>query len=237
MIIVGNLKMNMSYDEVVTYESKIRELDVIICPSYLYLPIFNQGKYHVCAQNVCEYDNGPYTGEVSASQIKSLGVNYVLIGHSERRHVFNESQPTINHKIIQALKNNLKIIYCVGETWDERNNDKSLAVIHNQITSAFDGLTKEEISNIIIGYEPVWAISDGVHPSAVPDNNQIEEVNNYIKKIIRENHQLSIPVLYGGSVNEKNIDNLLSITSHDGFLVGGASKNIEEFLSIYEKCK
>lgn len=237
MIIVGNLKMNLSFEEIRRYEQAIRGYDVIICPSFLYLTLFNQGRYQACAQNISAFDNGPYTGEVSANQLKSMGVNYVLIGHSERRHVFNESQEEINKKIKQALNNKLKIIYCVGETRAEMDNNESFDVIQNQLVAAFDQINKEEMTNIIIGYEPVWAISDGIHPNVAPQNNQIEKINNYINETIRNKYGVEVPLLYGGSVNLNNIENLLLIKSCQGFLIGGASKNLEEFIKIMEICK
>lgn len=237
MIIVGNLKMNLSLDEIISYQKKLINSGIIICPSFPYLNLFKQEGYDVCAQNISEYNNGPYTGEVSASQIKSLNVNYVLIGHSERRHVFKESQETINNKIQRALENDLQIVYCIGETYEEKEQSKTKEVLENQIVSVFNNLTIEQMNRIIIGYEPVWAISDGVHPAETPTNQEINEINLYIKELIKKSFNFSIKVLYGGSVNLNNIEELYQVKSHDGFLIGGASKNVDDLLKINDKCK
>ncbi len=235
MIIIGNLKMNFGLEEIKEYASKLDNSGLIICPSYPYLNIFNQNGYNVCAQNVSEYDNGPYTGEVSATQLSSLNVNYVLIGHSERRHVFKESQETINKKIVKAIENNLKVIYCIGETREEREKKLIFDVLKEQLDCLY--LVKDNLDKIIIGYEPVWAISDGINPGITPQNEEIEEVNNYINDYFKEKYQIKVPILYGGSVNLKNIESLKKIKSHDGFLIGGASKNIEDLLKIVNICK
>ncbi len=234
MIIVGNLKMNLTLSEMKEYASKLDDSGLIICPSYPYLQMFNQNGYKICAQNVSEYEDGPYTGDVSASQLKSLGVEYVLIGHSERRHVFNESQESINKKIIKSIQNNLKVIYCVGETREERDNNETFNVIKKQLTALNNNLN---LNDIIIGYEPVWAISDGVNPGITPTNEEIDSVNQYIKKHIKEKYNINLPILYGGSVNINNISKLKEIISHDGFLIGGASKNVDNLKEIVKICK
>jgi len=237
MIIVGNLKMNYSYSEIIEYEKKLINSGIIICPSFPYLNLFSQDGYFVCAQNVSEYDNGPYTGDVSAAQLSSLNVPYVLIGHSERRHIFHETQETLNNKIVKALENNLNIIYCIGETYYERESNNTLSVLETQITAAFEKLDIAQLRNIIIGYEPVWAISDGKIPGAIPTNAEINEINIFIKKLVSDKFQGSCPVLYGGSVNLNNIDTLIEVKSHDGFLIGGASKKVDDLLLIANKCK
>ncbi len=234
MIIVGNLKMNFSHQEMIQYMAKLDNSKLIICPSFIYLNLFNQNGYAICAQNVSEFANGPYTGEISASQIKSLNVPYVLIGHSERRHVFNESQTIINNKISQALKQDLSIIYCIGETATEKKEGLTKQILLEQIISIFDQLTSDQINKIIIGYEPVWAISDGINPGITPSNEEIEATILYIKKTIKEKYLIDLNVLYGGSVNLNNLNELLKLSSNDGFLIGGASKNIDDLLKIAE---
>lgn len=237
MIIVGNLKMNQSLSEAIEYEKKLVHSEIIICPSYPYLSLFKQNGYKLCAQNVSGFNNGPYTGEVSASQIKSLDVDYVLIGHSERRHVFNETQTTINDKINKALENELNIVYCIGETYEQKNNDKTFSILEEQIKSVFDQVNLKDIKHIVIGYEPVWAISDGINPGLTPTIEEINKVNEFIKIYIQNNYNSNIKVLYGGSVNLNNIKELLNLKSNDGFLIGGASKNVDDLLKINEICK
>lgn len=236
MIIVGNLKMNFSLEEMLIYERKLRGSNLIICPSYPYLGICSQEDYILCAQNVSEYDNGPYTGEVSASQLKSLNINYVLIGHSERRHTFMETQEVIDKKIIKSLDNDLMVIYCIGETKEEKDERKTLEILERQL-KIFSKLNKEQMSKIIIGYEPVWAISDGINPAPTPTNEEIDEVNKFIKNYIKKAYNVDINVLYGGSVNLTNVYELLKVNTHDGFLIGGASKKIDDLIKISEICK
>ena len=237
MIVVGNLKMNQSLSEATEYEKRLVNSGIIICPSFPYLTIYNQEGYFLGAQNVSEYDNGPYTGDVSATQLKSLNVPYVLIGHSERRHVFQETQETINNKIIKSLENNLKVIYCVGETYEEKQQKQTFNVIEKQVVDLFMQIPENKIKDIIIGYEPVWAISDGINPGSTPLNSDIEEVNSFIKLLFKQRYNIEINVLYGGSVNLKNIEELLTLKNNDGFLIGGASKNIDDLLQINKLCK
>ena len=226
MIIVGNLKMNFSLEEMLIYERKLRGSNLIICPSYPYLGICSQEDYILCAQNVSEYDNGPYTGEVSASQLKSLNINYVLIGHSERRHTFMETQEVIDKKIIKSLDNDLMVIYCIGETKEEKDERKTLEILEIQL-KIFSKLNKEQMSKIIIGYEPVWAIGTGI--TATSDD--IKQIHNAIKSKINK------PLLYGGSVKIENVKEICEIENVDGALIGTASWKIEDFIKILENTK
>lgn len=232
MIIVGNLKMNFSLNEIIEYEKKLEGSNIIICPSFPFLSYFKQNGYYTCAQNVSEYDNGPYTGDVSFSQLKSLNVNYSLVGHSERRHVFNESQESLDNKVIKLIDNDMKVIYCIGETRLEKENNETFDVLNKQLTSVFSKIDLNKVDNIIIGYEPVWAISDGVNPVNPPSNEEIDEVNKYIKKLLKDKFNVEVKILYGGSVNLNNIRELVEVKSHDGFLIGGASKNVDNLLEI-----
>ncbi|NLA32548.1 MAG: triosephosphate isomerase [Mollicutes bacterium] len=237
MIIVGNLKMNQTLEEASIYESKLTNSGIIICPSFPYLPIYKQNGYELCAQNVSEYNDGPYTGDVSASQLKSLKVKYVLIGHSERRHVYKEAQESLNNKVLKSLKQGMQVVYCIGETYEQKQNNQTFQTIENQILSLFNIIDNNDINKIIIGYEPVWAISDGINPGATPTNQEIDEVNKYITELVKEKYNQNIKILYGGSVNLNNIEQLVKLNNNAGFLIGGASKNVEDLLKIQEICK
>jgi triosephosphate isomerase len=235
-IVVGNLKMNMTVDEISTYlkevNSKIYSPRVIICPTSIYIPYFLKHRYKVGVQNVFFRSSGAYTGEISPEQVSSMGVNYVIIGHSERRMYFDENDTTINKKIHEAVKHNLKVIVCIGETSEEKNLLKTDRVLKRQLMNGLKGLDETMFDNIIIAYEPVWAIGTNV----VPTSKEIKDTVDYIKMIVNNIYNgFNVNVLYGGSVNDKNIKELNKIENLGGFLVGGASNNAEKFLKIIEE--
>ena len=220
-IVAANLKMNLNYDEIKKYLEDINEIDnknVIFIPTSIYVPYFLNKGYSVGVQN-CHYLNkGAYTGETSPSQLKSIGVDYVLIGHSERRTYFNEDNDLLNMKIKEALNNGLKVIYCIGETEEERNHGKTKEVLKTELLEGLKDINEE----VIIAYEPVWAIGTSVTPTSL----EIEEAVDYIKSIY------DYPTLYGGSTNDKNIEELNSIKNVDGFLIGGASLDTQKLDKI-----
>lgn len=213
----------------------LKNTTVIVAPSHPYL---NEAvttlkqKVKIAAQNCSEYDNGAYTGEVSASMLKSLAVTHVIIGHSERRNFFNETNQLIKQKIIQALKNNLCPIFCIGENLEQRNSNIHFDVVKLQLTDVLNGFSKSEIENIVIAYEPVWAIGTGVTASS----EQAQEMHQFIRKqlalLTDENTSSEISILYGGSCNEKNARELFLCPDVDGGLIGGASLKANSFLSI-----
>ncbi len=232
-IVVGNLKMNLVRKEVSSYlktaNEKIKSKNVIICPTSIYIPYFLKHNYQVGLQNVFFRSKGAYTGEISAMQAKSMGINYTLIGHSERRIYFDELDSDINKKIKEAIKYKMKVILCIGETLEERNLLKTDRVIKRQIINGLRDI--EDFSNIVIAYEPVWAIGTNV----IPSNDDIFKVISYIKDLFKKVYNYDkIRVLYGGSINDENIKKLVEISNVDGFLVGGASTNIDKFLKIIE---
>ena len=234
-LVVGNMKMNMLTSDIGTYldeiNGKINSSQVVICPTSIYVPYFLKHKYKVGLQNTFFRSEGAYTGEISPLQAASMGISYVIIGHSERRNYFEENDSTINKKIIEALKYDLKVILCVGETGEEKNLLKTARVIKRQLINGLRNIEEDKMKNIIIAYEPVWAIGTSVTPT----NKDISETADYIKGIIKGIHENSEPlVLYGGSVNEKNIKELNKIAEIDGFLVGGASNDAKKFLKIIE---
>ncbi len=231
-IVVGNMKMNLTASEIDNYIKEIDKYDyneqVVFCPSYIYLPSFVGKGYRCGAQNIASYELGAYTGEVSARQVSSMKIDYTIIGHSERRNYFNETDEIIRTKITLALKENLKVILCIGETLEQRDALKTYEVLKRQLTSALKGLDK--FQGIIIAYEPIWAIGTG----KTPTNQDIEDTISFIKKIINDICGQELKVLYGGSVNDENITKLNTIKNVDGYLVGGACTSAERFNKIIE---
>lgn len=231
-LLVANLKMNLSMDEIINYKKVIEDSDInnlIICPPNIYLSLLKSDKYSLSSQNGYYIDKGAYTGEVSFFQLNSLGIKYSLIGHSERRHVFNESDELISLKVDSCIKNKIIPILCVGETKEERDNGNILKVIENQIDIALDG---KNIDNIIIAYEPVWAIGTGV----IPTINEINEVHLHIKEMSTK-YNINVNILYGGSVNSSNIKEICNLDSVDGVLIGSASNDPNNLIDMYNEIK
>ena len=231
-LIVGNIKMNMKFGELSNYLNYFKNMNkdnVVICPSYIYIPYFLNYNLNVGSQNVCAYEDGGYTGEVSAKQLSSIGVKYTIIGHSERRIKLNETNKEINEKIKKSLEANLKVILCIGETLEELNLLKRELVLKRQIRDSLYNI--EDLSNIVIAYEPVWSIGTNKLPSI----NELEEIIKYIKELVHHMYKTDIKVIYGGSINERNVDNFNKIKNLDGFLIGSASINPISFLEIIKK--
>lgn len=221
--------MNLTFDQANTLANSIKSSnknEIILFPPSIYAlkvkEIVKGKNIKVGVQNIFYEDFGAYTGEISAIMVKSMDLDYVLIGHSERRKYFFESDEIINKKLKKAIEYNLDVILCVGETLEERENNKAFEVVKNQVLRAIEGLNN--LNNVKIAYEPVWAIGTGIN--ATPE--QANEMHQFIKEII------NIPVLYGGSVNEKNAYELLSQEFIDGLLIGGASLKAEIFNKIIE---
>mgnify|MGYP000339844903 FL=1 len=177
-------------------------------------------------------EKGAYTGEVSGKMLKSINVEYVIIGHSERRQYFNETDETVNKKIKVAFENGLKPIVCVGETLEEREAGKTVEKITKQTELALEGLTKEQVENTIIAYEPIWAIGTGKTATSEDANNSIKEIRNKIAEIYGQEVANGVIIQYGGSVKSTNAKELFSMSDIDGGLVGGASLKAEEFSKI-----
>lgn len=240
---VANWKMHKTVKESVDFTrqlvgklSESAKSDVVIAPPFTSLhPVAEElrdSAIYLSAQNLHWDEKGAYTGEVSAGMLVDVGCKYVIIGHSERRVFFNESDGDINRKIKIALKFNLRPIFCIGETSDERESGKTFAVIKKQIKEGLIDLASDDIRQIIIAYEPIWAIGTG--RTASP--NQAEEVHSFIRNMIREIHGKDVSgktmILYGGSVNPNNIADLMSQPDIDGALVGGASLDVEKFIKV-----
>lgn len=234
-LIVGNMKMNLLATDVSAYLKEIKKHKikghVVLCPSSIYIPYFLKQGFSVGVQNLFFRSQGAYTGEISPAQTASLGIEYAIIGHSERREYFDESDQDINKKVMEALKYGIHVILCIGETAEEKNLLKTARVLKRQLLNDLRNLTEEQLNHIIIAYEPVWAIGTSVIPTA----KDIEDTTQYIKGIVSEyfNYE-DISVLYGGSVNEKNIKELNKIPNLSGFLIGGASTDSKKFLKIIE---
>ena len=217
-LIVDNLKNYMDAHDTAVYLKQIDKIEnVVICPSNIFIPYFLNKKFEVGIQNIYLNDK-TCTGEITAKQAKSLGISYAIIGHSERRTNFIETNIVVNHKIKEALKNNLKVILCIGETLEEKQNNKTIEVLKKQINECLKDINEE----VIIAYEPIWAIGTNIVPT-------VSEIENNISKI---KEIVNTKVLYGGSVNSSNIFEIIKVT--DGVLVGKASTDVVEFLKIIE---
>lgn len=225
MIIALNNKSNLDKYEFLDYQERINRIDskeqIIVCPTFLNIGNYTIRKFSLGAQNVSSTEEGAHTGEVSAKALKSFGVDYCIVGHSERRQNQKESNNEINKKIKQLMAQDIIPILCIGETQEERENNHYKEIIEEEIKTAI--LSVPNYDTIIIAYEPIWSIGTGV----IPTNEQIEEVFSLIKSILPNNK-----ILYGGSANEKNIDQLKKIKNNDGFLLGGLSLKPAE-LSIF----
>lgn len=231
-MLVANFKMNLTLDEIENYK-KVMENNTIenfvIAPSNLYLVPLKSDKYDLCGQNAYYLNSGAFTGEVSYMQLKSIGVKYCLIGHSERRNVFDESDDDIRRKLKSCIENGIIPILCVGEHKKDREDGIAKEVIDSQIKFALDNMY---IDDLIVAYEPVWAIGTGL----IPNMDDIEEMHHYIKEIVGESAK-NVKVLYGGSVNENNIKDICSIEVVDGVLIGKASNDPENMLKLYNCIK
>lgn len=209
---------------------------VVLCPPFPYLQLAKEmvagSSVMIGAQNIWKEDWGAYTGEISAPMLASLGVEFVIIGHSERREYFKEDSSLINAKIKRALSWNLRPIFCLGEKLAEREEGTTFKVVENQLKEGLEGLEPEDIQKIVIAYEPVWAIGTG--KNATPE--QAQEVQQFLRYKIGETWGKdlaeTIPILYGGSVKPENIDSLMAMPDLDGALVGGASLKSQDFLRI-----
>lgn len=231
-LIVANIKMNMKFGELANYLNHLKTINkknIVICPSYIYIPYFLNYDFSVGSQNVCAYEDGGYTGEVSAKQLASIGVKYTIIGHSERRIKLKEDNLEINKKIKSSLDSNLKVILCIGETLEESKLLKKDIVLKRQIRDALFNV--KDLSDIVIAYEPVWSIGT----NKIPEKEDLKHTIKYIKELVKDMYKTNIKVIYGGSINENNITALESIKELDGFLIGSASINPSQFIEIINK--
>lgn len=230
-IIVCNMKMNLTFDSIEKYiEIMKQNKNFIICPSSLYIPYFIDSGFDVGIQNISEYGLGTYTGEISVNQATSMGVKYAIIGHSDRRDYFHESDDVVNRKLRKSVSNNLISILCIGESLEEKMLGKTREKVKKQLLDDLEGVDSYYYKNVMIAYEPVWAIGTG----KIPSKEEISDVVSYIKRTVNNNFGFIPPVIYGGSINDDNIDDLNTIDVVDGFLVGSACLKPEKLKKIIE---
>ena len=241
-VIAGNWKMNMLPDAAIRFIDEITPMvkdtknEVVLCVPYtdlFYALLAAQNtNIKIGAQNMHWEESGAYTGEVSGKMLKAIGVEYVIIGHSERRQYFAETDETVNKKLKAAFANDLKPIVCVGETLEQREAGMANDIITSQTEKALDGLTEEQVANTIIAYEPIWAIGTGKTATSEDANNAIKAIRNKISNLYGQNVAERVIIQYGGSVKSTNAQELFSMSDIDGGLVGGASLKVDEFAKI-----
>ena len=241
-IVAGNWKMNNGLQET---ELLINELaketnhsgcEVMIAPSFVSLKTsidyLKNKDIEVVSQNVHQKNNGAYTGEISAKMLSSIGIKTTIIGHSERREYFNETHEILKNKVDTSLENSINIIFCFGEELKDRKNNNHFRIISNQISESLFHLSSSEWDNIILAYEPVWAIGTGETASS----DQVQEMHSFIRNFIAQKYSTElaqkISILYGGSVKPNNAKEIFSMKDVDGGLIGGASLNSKDFFSI-----
>ncbi len=245
-IVAGNWKMNMTLQEGIALAKELNETltaekpncGVVICTPFIHLAsiaqFLNQDIIGLGAENCADKEKGAYTGEVSAAMVKSTGAQYVILGHSERRGYYNETPEILKEKVLLALANGLKVIFCIGESLEEREADKQNEVVKAELEGSVFNLTAEEFKNIVIAYEPIWAIGTGKTASA----EQAEEIHAYIRSVIAEKYGKEIAddttILYGGSCKASNAKELFSKPDIDGGLIGGASLKAVDFKGIID---
>jgi len=242
LYIAGNWKMNLVPSEAAKYAAELAKaakdakVKVMIAPTYVCLPAVVEAvkgsNVIVAAQNVNDHEKGAYTGEISCAMLKDIGVNTVILGHSERRQYYGETNEFINKKVLFALENGMDIDLCVGETLEEREGGRLEQVLADQINIGLDGVTPEQMAHVTIAYEPVWAIGTG--KTATPGD--ANSAHCYIRSLIEKKFGKDVAenqiIQYGGSVKPSNVKELMACEHIDGALVGGASLTLEQFLPI-----
>ncbi|GAB3894741.1 triose-phosphate isomerase [Larkinella knui] len=245
-IVAGNWKMNKTLDEAVALVSEVvnmisdevtGDVDVVLCPPSIYLTTLKpylEGQTRVAlgAQNCHEKASGAYTGEVSAPMLKSIGVPYVILGHSERRQYFGETNAQLAEKVTSALANGLTPIFCCGESLEQRQTEVHLDFVRTQLTESLFHLSPEQFANIVIAYEPIWAIGTGLTATS----EQAQEMHHILRQHLASHYGQEVAdntsILYGGSANEKNAAEIFARPDVDGGLIGGASLKSREFTNV-----
>jgi triosephosphate isomerase len=241
-IIAGNWKMNKTRDEALQFIYNVNmklpsneKVESVICAQAPILRdlVKRQGEeLRIGAQTMHESDTGAYTGEVSAALLTNIGVEYVIIGHSERRAYYNETDEAINKKVHQAFRHDLTPILCVGESLETREANETDAFVEGQIVEDLKGLGSEQVKDLVIAYEPIWAIGTGKTATAEMANETIRNIRLVVEKLYDKETAEAVRIQYGGSVKPANIDELLSMSDIDGALVGGASLDSDSFLAL-----
>ncbi len=249
-IVAANWKMNGSLALVNSMVSELNNVklnenvEVVVCPSFPYLAAFSLASantglakaFSLGAQNLNEHEKGAYTGEVSTSMLQEVGVNYVILGHSERRSIYKESSTLVAQKVKTALDAGLKPILCIGESEDERVAEQTEDVLAAQIQPVIDEIGIEKFADVVVAYEPVWAIGTGKTASPEMAQETHQFIRDFIAKV-DENVAVKVPLLYGGSVNATNCEELFAQADIDGGLIGGASLKADEFKVICSAAK
>lgn len=244
-ILAGNWKMYKSNAEAKSFMEEVKGkvvssdlTDVVICPPSLYLSELAQlskgTAVSVGAQTMHDTNEGAFTGEISPSMLSGIGVDYVILGHSERRQYFNETDESVNRKVQAAFKNALTPIVCVGETLEEREAGHTTTKVSGQVKKAFEGISAEQAEQSVIAYEPIWAIGTGKTATAQDANEVCGAVRSTVEELYSKDVADKIRIQYGGSVKPENIEELLSMEHIDGALVGGASLDPTSFLKLAE---
>ena len=245
-IVAGNWKMNMNLQDGVALAKELNDTltaqtpncGVRICTSFIHLAsiaqFLDQSVIGLGAENCADKEKGAYTGEVSAEMVKSTGAQYVIIGHSERRGYYNDTPEVLKEKVLLALKNGLKVIFCIGESLEEREANKQNEVVKAELEGSVFNLSAEEFKNIIVAYEPIWAIGTGKTATA----DQAEEIHAYIRSVIADKYGKEVAddttILYGGSCKASNAPELFAKPDIDGGLIGGASLKAADFKGIID---
>lgn len=248
ILVVGNWKMHLNASQASLLVHRLqeriklyRDIEVVLAPSMLTLqPMsmqIDRRKFRLAAQNAYHVDEGAFTGEVSFTMLRDL-VHYVIVGHSERRHIFGEDLDTIRDKVAAAVRNEITPILCVGETMHERTSGETKQVLHDQLMTGLHNLTSTEVREVVIAYEPVWAISNGKdfahHEVPVPEHvaETVGYIRGYVRDVFGPRAASHVRVLYGGSTTPDLVRPFLEVDGIDGFLVGGASLNYSQFSDI-----
>lgn len=244
-IIAGNWKMHKTMDEAVDFTEKIKgvvpsnaQVETVVCAPFLFLDRLvnevNGYNVKIGAQTMHYEEQGAYTGEVSPVALKGIGVSHVILGHSERRELYNETDEAVNKKVLSAFKYGLTPIVCVGETLEQWENEETNEHVGSQVTKALQGLSEDQVKSLVIAYEPIWAIGTGKSSTA----EGAEEVCGHIRQVVENNFSkdaaTSVRIQYGGSVKPENIREFMSCPNIDGALVGGASLDPDSFLKLLE---
>lgn len=244
-LIIGNWKMNFNMHEASLYLHKLsklvkprKDVEVILAPTILCLQSLslqvNLRQFKLAAQNFYWRDQGAFTGEVSATQLRGI-VQYAFVGHSERRHIFGENDKDIRNKVAAAIRNNIRPILCIGETAWERSNGETNDVINDQLVGALTNITSDELDQVIVSYEPVWAVGTGQNAKPTDVAAVIKVIRNQIKQLYGTKAAGSIQVLYGGSVTPDSASAYLSLPDIDGLFIGASSLSAEVFNEIIKK--
>lgn len=241
-IIAGNWKMNKTIAEGVAFVNEIKEkvanteVEVVLCAPATMLKDMKEAakgsNVKIGAQNMHFEESGAFTGEIAPAMLKEIDVDYVIIGHSERRQYFAETNETVNKKVLKALEVNIRPIMCCGETLEEREANKMEDVVKEQIVEGMKNVAADRVKDVVIAYEPIWAIGTGVTASSEQANDAIAFIRGLVKELYNEEVSESIQIQYGGSVKPANVEEIMNQSDIDGALVGGASLKTDSFLDL-----